>query len=200
MILEGIMTTLHADGTPNIAPLGPRVDSAFETMLLRPFQDSDTFTNLKRTRQGVFHVVDDVELLARAAVDRLEHLPDYFPAETVEGVILSDACRWYALEVTGIDESAPRAEMQARVVAAGRQRDFFGFNRAKHAVVEAAIVATRVGILPADEILAELARLASPVEKTGGDVERRAFEFLCTHVHERLGVASARAAHGSHVS
>ena len=35
-------------------------------------------------------------------------------------------------------------------------REFFGFNRAKHAVLEAAILATRVELLPADEILSEL--------------------------------------------
>jgi len=35
---------------------------------LRPFQTSTTFHNLKRQRAGVFHVVDDVLLLARAAI------------------------------------------------------------------------------------------------------------------------------------
>ena len=35
----------------------------------------------------------------------------------------------------------------ADVVDSGRLRDFFGFNRAKHAVIEAAILATRIDFL-----------------------------------------------------
>jgi hypothetical protein len=64
------------------------------------------------------------------------------------------------------------------VVESGRIRDFFGFNRAKHAVVEAAILATRIGLIASDEITAEFNRLAPLIEKTGGEHERKAFQFL----------------------
>ena len=40
----------------------------------------------------------------------------------------------------------------------------------------------RVEFLPAEEILAEFARLAVPVQKTGGDAEIRAFGFLQDYV------------------
>jgi len=49
-------------------------------------------------------------------------------------------------------------------------------------VVEAAILATRVGLLPRDEIAAEFNRLTVIVEKSGGEQERLAFEFLQDHV------------------
>ncbi len=68
-VLEGIVTTLNEDGTINIAPMGPWVDDPIEQLLLRPFTTSTTWANLKRTRYGVLNVTDDVELLARAAVD-----------------------------------------------------------------------------------------------------------------------------------
>src|SRR5919109_1266222 len=96
MLLEGIVTTLNNDGKPHIAPMGPIVDATFEHLLLRPFRTSVTYENLKRSGQGVLHVTDDVELLAHAAVGGLEILPPLRPAEAVEGVILTDACRWYA--------------------------------------------------------------------------------------------------------
>ncbi len=57
-----------------------------------------------------------------------------------------------------------------------------GLNRARHAVVEAAILATRTDFLPLEEILADFARLAAPVEKTGGAKEREAFALLLDHV------------------
>lgn len=186
MILEGLITTINPDATVNVSPMGPIVDADFCQLELRPYQTSRTFENLMRTRQGVFHVSDDVDLLARAAVDRLESVPPLLPAEDVEGWILADCCRWYAFRVHSIDQRQPRATLLAEVVGAGRRRDFFGFNRGKHAVVEAAILATRVDFLPPDEILNEFARLAIPVAKTGGVQERRAFDFLEDHVRTAL--------------
>src|SRR5437762_13694443 len=93
-LLEGIVTTLNDDGSPHIAPMGPIVDSGFSRLLLRPFRNSVTYQNLKRTREGVLHVTDDVELFARAAVGQLVELPRLEPARAVKGVILTDACRW----------------------------------------------------------------------------------------------------------
>jgi hypothetical protein len=182
MILEGIVTTLNADGSANISPMGPRVDERFEMLLLRPYQTSTTYANLKRTGEGVFHVIDDVLLLAQAAIDQLDPPPPTFRAKSVVGVILADACRWYAFRVRSIDDRQPRTDIIADVVDQGHQRDFFGFNRAKHAVVEAAILATRIALLPRAEIEADLTRLAVLVEKTGGPQEQKAFALLQTHV------------------
>ncbi len=178
MILEGIVTTLSVDGSANISPMGPRVDERFETLLLRPYQTSMTYANLKRSGEGVLHVVNDVLVLAQAAIDQLDPPPALVRCEAVAGVILADACRWYAFRVRSIDDRQPRTEIVADVVGYGRQRDFFGFNRAKHAVIEAAILATRIALLPRAEIEAEFNRLAIMVEKTGGPREHQAFEML----------------------
>jgi hypothetical protein len=186
ILLEGIVTTLGEVGTPQIAPMGPIVDADFNMLLLRPFRTSVTYQNLKRTGQGVLHVTDDVELLARAAVGRLERMPRLLSAAAVEGVILADACRWYAFRVESLDDRDDRIRIVARVVDRGTLRDFFGFNRAKHAVVEAAILATRIGLLDADYIRGEFARLAVLVDKTGGRQERRALAFLQDFVAEQL--------------
>jgi hypothetical protein len=191
--LEGIVTTVQPDGSPNIAPMGPRVAADFQSILLRPYQPSTTYENLKRTGQGIFHVTDDVELLARAAIGRLESLPPCRPAESVEGWILADACRWYAFRVESLDDSRQRVQIECRVVDSGRQRDFFGLNRAMFAVVEAAILATRIELLPAEQIAAEFQRLAVIVEKTAGPRERRSFDLLVEFVRAGgVELASAR--------
>ena len=75
-----------------------------------------------------------------------------------------------------------REEIAMEVVDSGRLRDFFGLSRAKHAVVEAAILATRISLVPIAEIRCELDRLAVLVEKTGGTGERRAFRFLQQYI------------------
>jgi hypothetical protein len=186
MLLESIVTTLNDDGAPHIAPMGPIVDAGFTRMLLRPFRTSVTYQNLKQTREGVLHVTDDVELFARAAVGRLAELPRLVPAKAVRGVILENACRWYAFRVVSIDDSGERTEIVAETVDQGRQRDFFGFNRAKHAVIEAAILATRLDFIEAGHVQAEFDRLAGPVEKTGGHQERDAFDFLKQYVRDQM--------------
>ena len=184
MILETIVTTLDEDGSVHIAPMGPEVSDDFDHFVLRPFQTSRTFANVQRTRQGVLHVTDDVELMARAAIGRFEQPPRHRPSPVIQGMILEDACRWYAFEVEAIDDREPRAVIPCRVVAAGKLRDFLGFNRARHAVVEAAILATRLALLPLDRVLDEMQRLAPLVDKTGGPAERRAFAVLSQFVSE----------------
>lgn len=186
MILEGIVTTTSADGTINVAPMGPIVDEAMHALVLRPFQTSTTYANLKRHGEGVLHVTDDVLLLARAAIGALAETPETFPAEHVQGAVLRSACRWYEFRVTALDDSAERTRIKADIIHAGRLRDFFGFNRAKHAVLEAAILATRIHLLPADEILADFDRLAVPVEKTAGEAERQAYALLREYVEQQL--------------
>lgn len=185
-LLEGIVTTLNADGATNISPMGPIVDPAFSRLRLRPYQTSTTYQNLKRLGQGVLHVTDDVELLAQAAVGTIDPPPRLIPAQKIHGNILANACRWYAFEVDSIDDREARTEILAHVVDEGRIREFFGFNRAKHAVVEAAILATRLDFLPATELLTEFSRLEAPVTKTGSHQEVRAFEFLRNYVDRAL--------------
>ncbi len=185
-ILEGIVTTLNADGSPNISPMGPIVDEALDLLWLRPFQTSTTYQNLKRTGAGVFHLTDDVELFAQAAVGQPNPLPRLRPAEKIDGVILADACRWFAFEIESLDDSADRTSIVARVIDRGVQRDFLGFNRAKHAVLEAAILATRLHLLDAAEIQAELDRIEVPIKKTGAAAEHRAFNFLREYVKQSV--------------
>jgi len=182
MILEGIVTTKGVDGAINVAPMGPIVDVSMQSLVLRPFQTSTTYANLKQHGEGVLHVTDDVLLLARAAIGALEETPETFPAEVVHGAVLAGACRWYEFRVTSLDDSDERTRIEAEVVHTGRLRDFFGFHRAKHAVLEAAILATRVHLLPAEEIRSEYDRLAIPVQKTAGPDEREAFSLLCNYI------------------
>ncbi len=179
MIIEGIVTTIGPDGDCHVAPMGPELNEpAWRSLVLKPYQSSVTYANLQRLPFGVFHVIDNVELLARAAIHHWEEPPVVTPCPNPRGFILSDACRWYGFEVQGCDASQARTIMQCRVVSQGRLREFLGFNRAKHAVVEAAILATRVGLLDAQEIAAEMARLAIAVKKTAGPQEQRAFDLI----------------------
>ncbi|MEM7454818.1 MAG: DUF447 domain-containing protein [Planctomycetota bacterium] len=189
MILEAIVTTLNSDGTINIAPMGPVVEDEakggliFERFDLKPFETATTHANLLRSGCGVLHVTDDVELFALAALNRLDEASvTTIPASSVDGAILSNCCRFYEFNVEFADTSSPRATFKCRTVASGSRREFFGFNRARHAVLEAAILATRIAFIPVEVILRQFEDLRTIVAKTGGKNEIRAFETLEEYV------------------
>jgi hypothetical protein len=188
MILEGIVTTIAPTGEIHIAPMGPRVDGAMQRLVLRPFRTAQTYWNLCKHGEGVFHVTDDVLMLAQAAVGRLTTVPALLPARKIRGHILADACRAYEFRVSAIDDREERVNIELDVLTMVRQRDFFGFNRAKHAVVEAAILATRINLLAREQIEEEYRKLSVLVQKTGGEQEHEAFRFLEAYVRESQAV------------
>jgi hypothetical protein len=158
--------------------MGPRVEADFTRFILRPFPTSHTYQNLLRHPEGVLHVTDDALLLARAAIGAIDEFPPVRPAERVRGVVLADSCRHFEFRSRVIDDSADRITIEAEVVYRGQTRDFFGFNRAKHAVVEAAILATRLHVLPLADVAAEFRKLRLIVAKTGGPEEHAAMDLL----------------------
>ncbi len=184
MILEGLVTTVDPAGGMHLAAMGPDVDEGeraagrLTRLRLRPFATSQTAANLLRTRCGVFHLSDDVLLIARTVVGQGGAAPAARPAEAVAGFVLEEACLALEFEVTAIDDSTERLELEARVVIPHVGRPFLGFNRAAHAVVEAAILVTRLHLLDAAEIRRQFAALRPLVEKTGGAREREAFALL----------------------
>jgi uncharacterized protein len=187
VILEGIVTTLSPGDLLNVAPMGPEVDptAGMERFVLRPFRTSTTYANLKVRGEGILHVTDDVLLLSQAAIGAtIDPFPATRPASKVAGAILSDACRYYEFRVTELDDRDDRTRIVAETVAQGRHRDFFGFNRAKHAVLEAAILATRTAWLPLRDLLLEFRKLEVLVSKTGGPNELAAFALLSDYLRE----------------
>lgn len=195
-ILEGVMTTLRppegettsvapADPTRlNIAPMGPVVNPEFTRFILRPFKTSTTYKNLKATGEGVFHVTDDALLIARAAVRAVTPADGlaFIPAKTVRGLILASACRYYELKVAELDDKEERTTIVAKAVRSESLRDFLGFNRARHAVLEAAILATRLKLTGSASVLAEYAKLQVIVDKTGAEAEHQAMNELTRFV------------------
>jgi len=100
----------------------------------------------------------------------------------VRGWRLDDVCRAYEFEVDAVDASQERLRLSARIVAVHEGRPFRGLNRGVHAVVEGAILVTRLHLLGRDEVARRFRDLAVLVEKTGGAREREAFALLETRV------------------
>jgi hypothetical protein len=181
VIIESIVTTLDPGGTINFAPMG--VEWGDETIVLKPFLETTTFRNLSATGVAVVNITDDAMLFAQGAISSPQ-FPSV-PAIEVRGAVLEAACSWRELRVVTIDATPPRSKIEAKVVHRGTRREFIGFNRARHAVLEAAILATRTHLLPAEQIRDEYARLQVIVDKTAGPREREAMELLTQYVRSR---------------
>lgn len=190
MILESIVTTVSPDGSVNIAPMGPIVADLYSDspqFLLRPFAGSRTHQNLCETRRAAIHVTDDARLIAQSAVGEIANAENLVRSiENGRWQILVDCHRWFAVEVAAINGESNRCEMPCRVISTGTVRPFFGFNRAKHAVIEAAILATRTHLHSAEFIKDEMDRLTPLIDKTAGPDEHEAFRFLQQAIDERL--------------
>jgi hypothetical protein len=174
MIVETVTTTRNPDGTVNCAAMG--VEWGEEEIVIKPYAGTRTLRNLRATGAAVVNLTDDILLFVQAALG--DPQPPTRTAGAIEGAVLSDACSWREVEVRAIEADGPRARVVTGVVGRGRGREFIGFNRACHAVLEASILASRVRRLPADEIRAELARLAVLVDKTAGPREREAMDYV----------------------
>lgn len=192
MILEGIVTTCDAAGRMHLAAMGPHVDdrecyaAAIERLTLRPFGTSQTAANLVAVPEGVFHLVDDVLIFAHS-VTKTAFMPSCRPAREVRGWMLDDACLAYEFRIETTDASSARIRHEARVVATHTGRPFVGFNRARHAVVEASILVTRLHLLGEAEVRRQMALLAPLVEKTGGIREREAWALIERRVGDAHG-------------
>jgi uncharacterized protein len=178
VILETIVTTQDPAGVVNCAPMG--VEWGEEEIVIKPFLDTTTFRNLRDTGVAVVNLTDDVMLFAQAALTEVQF--PAIPAAVVRGVVLEAACSWREVEIRTIDATPPRARIVTAVVHRGVRRDFLGFNRARHAVLEAAILATRTHLLPPEQIRDEFAHLQILVDKTAGPREREAMALLTRHV------------------
>ena len=182
-IVETVTTTINPDGTVNCAAMG--VEWGEDVIVIKPFPATRTLRNLRATGAAVVNLTDDILLFTQAALG--DPHPPTRPTAAIDGAVLADVCSWREVTVEAIDASGPRARVTTRVVARGTGREFLGFNRARHAVLEASIVASRARMLPAAEIRSELERLQVLVDKTAGPREHEAMELVRRHVRTTVG-------------
>lgn len=176
VILEAILGVSDTHGKPRFAPMGVTVvnEEGAERVLIRPFSSSKTGALLLQKGCGVLNFTDDVFLFAMTA------LTDISPA--ARGVVLDSVCYWWEITVDGVKRNGAvdRWDIECRVTAKNTVRPFSPFNRGKHAVLEAAILASRGYLMhePRAHLTASIKELEKIVIKTGGERELEAFDLI----------------------
>lgn len=180
MIRECIVTTINEEGRVHIAPLGLIADG--EGWIIAPFRPSATLDNLRSNPFAVANFTDDVVVFAGCLTGNKD-----WPSRAsthVPGAVLDGALSHAELAVDRIEEDEQRPRFHCRVVHEAMNAPFKGFNRAQAAVIEAAILASRLHMLPREKIERELAYLQIAVEKTAGPREHEAWRLLVEKIED----------------
>lgn len=181
-IREVIVTTQSPEGQAHIAPMGVWDEDGLVT--LAPFRPSRTLDNVLASGVAVVNACDDVRVFAGCLTGRHD-----WPlvAGTIPGSLrLADAVSHTELELVRVDEDELRPKLRCRVVRAESHRAFEGFNRARAAVLECAILASRLHRLPESKIRSELDYLSIAIDKTAGPAEREAWGWLLAKIEAHL--------------
>ena len=180
MIAELIVTTQNADGTVHIAPMGIHIQG--EKRVILPFRPSTTLTNLLNTQRAVLNYCDDVRIFAGCLTGRRDW--------SLNGLVLANALAHSDVKVITFEDDALRPKFICQVINTIQHKPFTGFNRAQFAVLEAAILVSRLAMLPMEKIEQDLAYLKIGFDKTAGEREQEAWEWLMTDIerykHENL--------------
>lgn len=178
MIWETVVTTRSAEGRVHIAPMGIRVEDG--RVVLAPFRPSATLDNVLATGAATVNMTDDVRIFAGCLTGRYEW--PTVACERVPCVRLADPIAHRELKLARVEDDATRPRLHCDIVFERTHRAFSGFNRAQAAVVEAAILVSRLDMLPSEKIDAEVAYLTIAIEKTAGPAEREAWGWLMVRI------------------
>jgi uncharacterized protein len=194
LIYETVVTSCDAQGRVHVAPMGVRYPDPTQVLLM-PFKPSTTLDNITRSGSAVLNWVTDVRVFAGCVTGRRD-----WPTVAVEPIRAgASAMRLVcadghaALELERSVDDAQRPVLHMRRGPARVHTPFVGFNRAQAAVVEAAVLVSRLSMLPDDKIDREFEYLRIAIDKTAGPVEQEAWQWVCEAVAAHRGQRGARA-------
>ncbi|MEM8843744.1 MAG: DUF447 domain-containing protein [Pseudomonadota bacterium] len=179
-IRESIITTLHDDGSAHIAPMG--VHETDKGLMLAPFKPSATLDNLLRDRVATINYPDDVRVFAGCITGRRDW--PTFPTDVISSVRLHDCLAHTEIQIHTHEDDELRPRFYCEVVHEQMHKPYHGYNRAQSAVIELAILASRLDILTDEKIDSEIEYLKIGLEKTAGERELQAWEWLMKKITE----------------
>jgi uncharacterized protein len=174
MIRETIVSTMNESGQVHLAPLGLIAEA--DGWIIAPFHPSTTLDNLRSVPFAAANFTDDVRVFAGCLTGRSQ-----WPTAACQDIPVARLANVLAhaeLAVTGVTQDTQRPRFHCRVLHSATHAPFRGFNRAQAAVIEAAILVSRLHLLPRNKIEHEMAYLQNAVSKTASLAEEEAWGWL----------------------
>lgn len=191
VIHETVISTVAADGTPHVAPMGIRYRTA-ETgseVMLMPFKPSTTLVNIVASGHAVLNIVTDTRVFAGSVTGRRTWAMQ--PADRIAGVRLACALSHVELALAELQDDPQRPVLRMARVFEASHAPYIGFNRAQAAVIEGAVLVSRLHMLPAAKVDAEMRYLQIAIDKTAGPEEHEAWGWLTDAVAQHRATADA---------
>ncbi len=201
-IFETVLTTVDAAGMPHVAPMGVRYRARADGragVVLMPFKPSTSHDNIVQTGCAVLNIVTDTRVFATCVTGRRDPaLLRLLPAQQIPGQRLANALRHLELQLAERQDDAQRPVLQMAVVQAVDHAPFIGLNRAQAAVIEGAVLVSRLHLLAPEKIAREMAYLQIAIDKTASATEHEAWRWLCQAVARHAAAGAPEAAPPAH--
>ena len=187
VIFETVVTTMASDDKVHVAPMGVRYRGAH--VVLMPFKPSTTHDNVAATGVAVLNIVTDTRVFAGCVTGRRDW--PVLRAEKIAGVRLACALSHVELRLAERIDDVQRPVLLMERAHEVMHASYAGFNRAQAAVIEGAVLVSRLHLLPAQKVDSEMAYLQIAIDKTAGPGEREAWEWLVDAVRRHQNAAAA---------
>ena len=178
-VRETLVTTKNRDLSIKISPLGVYIDN--NILKLKPFKPSRSLENILRNGSGVINYVDDVRVFASCITNR-DIQTNFVKASKIDCSRIENAISHTEFVVEEIKDDNQRPTIICNPINEETHKMFYGFNRAKSAIIELCILVSRLGIIEDKKIKEEIKYLKIAVEKTAGKNELEAWDWLIEHI------------------
>ncbi len=178
MIFETIISTVNSQGDAHVTPFGIQLQDGL--VVISPYKPSATLDNILTTQYAVMNLTDDVRVFAGALTRRQAW--ELTPADKITGYRLTETLVHKELKLVKINEDTLRPQLFLEVIHEVQHQAFLGFNRAQAAVIELAVLVSRLNMLTKDKVLSEMQYLQIAVDKTAGERELQAWSWLTEKV------------------
>lgn len=180
MIFETIIISTNAEGEAHVTPFGVKHEG--DLIVISPFKPSKTLTNILANKSATMNLTDDVRVFAGGLTKRQAWR--LLPTDKIQGFRLGDCLTHVELTLMDVREDAERPQLVMQKVDTHQHKGFDGFNRAQAAVIELAVLTSRLHMLPPEKVKSELKYLQIAIDKTAGEREHEAWGWLTDKIND----------------
>ena len=182
MIIESIVSTVSKRRSVNFAPFGIMKEK--KEIIISPYIPSITLQNLRSNKCAVVNYIEDASFYVNCILGKKKFKKE--KAEKIDGFYLKERLSFDEVVVQKIIENEVRPKFICKVVKSVFKKRYEGHNPPKASLIEACILASRVGMLSTKKILNELEYLSIGVEKTAGPKEEKAWIEIKSYIVKKL--------------
>ena len=181
MIRESIVITTDLKKKPHVVPMGITFNK--KKLFISPYIPSKTYLNLKENPYAVINFTDDVNIFVDALLGKKNFKMQ--STKKIKSFYLKNALSYIEVKVTKFIENKIRPKFECKILKETSIDSFKGFNRAQLSVIEAAILVSRIDMLPKEKIKKEINYLQIAIDKTAGKNEKIAWKKLIKKINNK---------------